>query len=318
MKLEMENLTIGADPELWLYNPKKKQHVSIIGKLGGTKHEPRAIGNGYFVQEDNCSIEYNIPPCKTVDEWVGHHKFMLGWLTNFAHQQDCVLSFAPSVTFSQEELNDRRAWEFGCEPDMNAWTLEKNPKPDLTEQTKFMRSAGGHIHIGMPSLSRIQKINVVRLLDERIGCILACMEPQNQRAELYGQPGAMREKDYGVEWRVPSAHWLTSTELMVAVFQNVYQTMKAFSLNAQVEPKFSHAEILKAFRDRNWDNPVIEEARFSGHWKQVKIDKKLAPRKAKSFKEIVNEEIVLRAQNWDDPFPVRWQGPGVAPEEEQF
>ena len=54
------SFTIGADPEVFL--ERNNIPVSSIGKIGGTKYEPIHIQDGIFLQEDNVTVEYNIPP----------------------------------------------------------------------------------------------------------------------------------------------------------------------------------------------------------------------------------------------------------------
>ena len=51
----------GCDPEFFLKD-KTGKFISAIGLVGGSKEEPKAIGNGCFVQEDNVAVEFNIPP----------------------------------------------------------------------------------------------------------------------------------------------------------------------------------------------------------------------------------------------------------------
>ena len=65
-------ITIGADPELFLINPDNNTLVSAIDKFGGTKDipVPLGIGDGYNVLEDNVMVEFNIPPAFTADRFV--------------------------------------------------------------------------------------------------------------------------------------------------------------------------------------------------------------------------------------------------------
>ena len=56
------SFSIGCDPEFFLL--KNKQPHSAIDLVGGTKEKPKPLpkGKGFSVQEDNVSVEFNIPP----------------------------------------------------------------------------------------------------------------------------------------------------------------------------------------------------------------------------------------------------------------
>ena len=56
---------LGCDPEILLVNATGK-YISSVGLIGGSKDFPRPIdGEGNAVQEDNVSVEFNTPPCKS-------------------------------------------------------------------------------------------------------------------------------------------------------------------------------------------------------------------------------------------------------------
>lgn len=222
----MNMITIGADPELFLFNPETNKPVSAVGRMPGDKENPFQIPElppGFCVQVDNCSVEYNIPPALNASEFVDSNCAILKWLNDFFSKQGLVLRPVPSVKFLASELNDPRAWIFGCDPDFNAWKLETNPRPRA--KNKFLRSAGGHLHFGFGDrkLSNYEKIQCVRLLDLKLGGWLAQNEPKNERKQLYGQPGAMRFKSYGFEWRAPSNFWLSDLSLMRTVYNEAYR-----------------------------------------------------------------------------------------------
>lgn len=206
-------ITIGADPELFLI--RDGQLISGIDKIGGTKAEPRKLFNDlYAVQEDNVSWEYNIPPSTTPEAFTAHNMFMLGYLASEAAKHKCGLAIVPSGEFSDAELDHPMAHVFGCDADFDAWHLTTNPKP--FSENKRLRSAGGHIHVGIEA-DKLRKVELIRALDVILGVVLNWMEPANERAQLYGKPGAMRMKPYGVEWRTPSNFWLTNPILMQGV-----------------------------------------------------------------------------------------------------
>lgn len=254
--------TIGADPEVFL--KRGNEFVSAIGKLGGSKNEPYKLPGkkGYAVLEDNVAAEYNIPAATKVDDFVDSNLYMLDWLSKKAKEYDCELALGvPSAVFSDVQLDHPLAHHFGCDPDFDAWKLRINPKPH--SENPNLRSCGGHIHIGCPEFSLRQKIQLIRLLDLTVGQALAALEPENERAKLYGRPGAMRNKPYGVEWRTPSNYWLTSKELMASVVSTVPNIVAM--IKADAHPiKGDYDNVAKVFESKSPDLGVIKLAMRKG------------------------------------------------------
>ena len=155
---------LGADPELFLFS--KGLPISAIDKLPGTKefpHQVDVLPPKFCVQVDNCSVEYNIPPTTDTHEFVKSNNLMLLYLKQYFKPQKLQVKAVASVLFDPKQLQDPRAWIFGCEPDYNAWTLTMNPPPKC--DTLELRSAGGHIHVGCMKYSNFDKIALVRCLD---------------------------------------------------------------------------------------------------------------------------------------------------------
>jgi hypothetical protein len=219
---------IGSDPELFLEDAQGKI-ISAIGKIGGTKKKPRPVkelGRGFAVQEDNVLVEYNTPPVGGPESWVESHKIMRDYLTNLVGQLGLKLSKKASHSMDEDQMNHPRAWIFGCDPDFDVWKLEMNPKPAAKD--KFLRSAGGHIHIGYSKASPATSIPLVRALDYYVGAWLAMLDPDTKRRELYGKAGACRFKTYGVEYRTPSNFWLSDPALTNEVFERTKMATRHF------------------------------------------------------------------------------------------
>lgn len=198
---------IGCDPELFLKN-KEGKLVSAIGKFGGTKLSPRPIleqiKKGFAIQEDNVLLEYNIPAAKNFNEFTDYLSLAQGAIQHLIQPMNLEVADCASASMPPDEMMDDRAFEFGCDPDWDAWNLKINPKP--THPDVLFRSAGGHIHIGH-KMTRTTAINIVRCLDRFVGIWLAYKDPDKHRQELYGKPGCMRFKPYGLEYRTPSNWW---------------------------------------------------------------------------------------------------------------
>ncbi len=198
---------LGCDPELFLKHQKTGEYISSVGLIGGSKSYPMDIGEGCAVQEDNVAVEFNTPPCSTVDDFIKSIKYNLTYLEGVAKEMELDLCIIPSASFSNEQLNSYGAQEFGCEPDYNAWLDGKmNPRPKADD--KNLRSAGGHIHVE----SKLDPLTLVKAMDLYVGCMMLEFDHDTRRRELYGTAGAFRYKPYGVEYRTASNAWITSDE----------------------------------------------------------------------------------------------------------
>lgn len=217
--MTLGKFTVGADPELFL-TTRDGAAVSAIGLIGGSKRNPRPIGEGCSLQEDNVAVEFNIAPASTVDEFVKSCEYALSKIMDEMAEKDLFPNLSAAVVFPEAELMHPRARTFGCDPDMNVWTGTKNPSPKATNPN--LRSAGGHIHIG----SDLSKTQLVKWCDAIIGLASVCEDSDTARRELYGKAGAYRPKSYGVEYRTPSNYWLKRQSWMKAVFHRVGEVVR--------------------------------------------------------------------------------------------
>lgn len=228
----MKSILVGADPEAFLFSQKDNKFVSSIGLIGGSKREPRPIGNGCAVQEDNVAVEFNIPPADSEQAFVDSLNFNLKYLEEHVKGMGLTLAIVPSAEFTEDQLDSPAAKEFGCEPDYCVWTKSVNPRPRATNTA--LRSAGGHIHVGFDK-AEINFETVVKAMDVFVGCEMTVFDKDTKRRSLYGKPGAFRFKPYGVEYRTPSNAWLATDELKRWVYN---QTMKAIAFAAR-NPEFN-------------------------------------------------------------------------------
>jgi hypothetical protein len=207
-------MQLGCDPEVFLAD-KEGSFVSAIEKIGGSKEFPRQLddlGLGYAVQEDNVALEFNIPPAKTKDEFVDSVSKARKYLENMVSAQyGLAFSKKSAGSFSWDELRNPRSMMFGCDPDYCAWTMKRNPKPNVEDKT--LRSAGGHIHIGHQFNQTAARLTAIKYCDLYIGIPSVLMDTGELRKQLYGKAGAFRQKMYGVEYRTPSNFWIFTDEL---------------------------------------------------------------------------------------------------------
>lgn len=215
---------IGADPELFLIN-KNGKLISSVGLIGGNKHSPISIGNGCALQEDNVSVEFNIPACKSKLEFKNSILFSISKIEDKIKQYN--LSLAKEVAssdFDKDQLNTREAKIFGCEPDYNAWTETINPRPKSNSAS--LRSCGGHIHVGVDHLDKLQ---LVKAMDLFLGVPSVIMDKDTKRRQLYGKAGAFRPKEYGVEYRTLSNFWIWKEQFIDWVYEQTETAIKFVS-----------------------------------------------------------------------------------------
>lgn len=219
--MNANQITIGADPELFLYDTGRGCTVSAIGKVGGTKASPLPVYGG-ALQEDGVLAEINIEPSKNVQEFIFNIESVMQAL------QDKVgngvqLRAISYDTLPEEELDDPAAWEIGCDPDLNAWTGYPNVPPFCYDDGT--RVAGGHVHVGYENPSEEVSTQIVKMLDYCLGLPSLIEEPDTSRRKLYGQAGSCRFKPYGVEYRALGNYWLNSPEQMETVFNRTQEAV---------------------------------------------------------------------------------------------
>ncbi len=209
------NVLIGSDPELFVGANGKV--LTAIGKVGGTKDEPRPVPLG-ALQEDNVLLEFNTDPAASLEAFITNVKAVLeeGRSVLAQHGLDVIRGLSSHI-YDEETLaqGGEQAWVFGCEPDYNGWTRKANVMPQ--DVHPFLRTAGGHIHVGFGHLESVTKSksrDVIKMCDILLGLPSVLLDPDERRKQLYGKAGAMRFKKYGAEYRTLSNFWLFSDDLI--------------------------------------------------------------------------------------------------------
>ena len=245
-----QNVLRGADPELFLVN-EKGHFVSAIDKIGGSKQFPKPIDDyGHAVQEDNVAVEFNIPPAKSLEEFKASVTKVLSYLSQEVAKMKLQLAIYPSAIFPDEELEDERAFIFGCDPDYNVYTHDVNPKPRAVNPN--LRSCGGHLHISWDQPNMEQREQMIIAHDLFVGVPSLFFDMDDRRRELYGKAGAFRPKPYGVEYRTLSNFWISRPDLVDWVF---HQSERAVNfLNEGHKIDYNHYPlIISAINDLNYD-----------------------------------------------------------------
>lgn len=243
-------IQIGADPEVFMLGESGGGGRALVPgwqfiQDGARKgHPAKAPGSeGLSWHPDNVTTEYNFEP---LPMGIGGPSKVQNPLRVFSDQlrdhwshlaQYYVGEMAPSQRMyrklSQGELEkwaDEGVAVFGCDPEFNAWDNKMDQVE--VEEGELMRYAGGHIHIGLRPEGATGAVNpelartVVKFLDCLAGLGLVqesetSVEEEAARRVFYGKAGAMRLKEYGVEWRVPSNSWLFTRRLGTSLYQNI-------------------------------------------------------------------------------------------------
>lgn len=222
-KSVFEQITIGADPELFLFDRTTHTPRSAIGLVGGTKEVPMPVDKG-AVQEDNVMAEFNITPANNFADFSNNIATVRQCLDSIVSAHNCYSAVVPEVTFPKDQLDNQKARESGCDPDFNLYMRNakdwNSPKYKLNMESVNMRMAGGHIHIGIENFcdfSPTIRTNLIVWCDALIGTILGIFD-NSSRQSYYGSFGTYRPKPYGIEYRTPSNIWLGSPVLMEYVF----------------------------------------------------------------------------------------------------
>lgn len=213
--MSKNTVTIGADPEVFLENKSTGLFVPVCGLIGGTKEEPRELGlstRGYYVQEDNVMLEYNIPPCSTPDQFM--ERIAIGL-------QACKALLPKNLRFSRQSTgyfpdecveSFPQAMVFGCSVDFDAYTgglpHEAFPAEAFSTGSGHMRFAGGHVHIGYDNPGNVPPFVVASFCDALIGLWSVGKETDLRRRMFYGSPGRFRQTSYGIEYRTMSNFWV--------------------------------------------------------------------------------------------------------------
>lgn len=226
------DFTIGADPELFIVNSKTGKVVSSIGLIPGVKGDPyidECMPRGFGLETDNILAEFNIPVCKTKEEFVNSIEWMKNYIRSFiqAKDPDLDIKCSASEIVDDDQLQSDEAKLFGCSVDYNVYTESANPKPK--GETTNLRSAGMHIHCGYDGYNTNTSLELIRLFDLFIGVPSVLFDEDKRRRDLYGKAGAFRLTPYGFEYRVLSSYMMSSVELLEKVWAQIIHALYAFN-----------------------------------------------------------------------------------------
>lgn len=230
--MQLRNVTIGADPELFIINSETGKVVSSIGLIPGVKGDPYVsedMPKGFGLETDNILAEFNIPPVKDCANFIANVLYMQDYIRKFVKNIDPKLDIKCSASeiVDKDQLQTPESQEFGCSPDYNAYTELENPKPNVPKNG--VRSAGAHIHWGYDNCNVDDSIKLVKLCDLFIGVPSVLLDPDTRRRKIYGKAGSFRLTSYGCEYRSLSSYMFSTPELLTFVWKGIERVIEEFN-----------------------------------------------------------------------------------------
>ncbi len=240
MKINGLNITVGADPEVFVAAGNGRG-LPAYPYSTGTKKKPEVLEEGLRgdicrLQVDGMALEFNTLP---FDGWLGFDRGIVKNLQaiesritkgDFGHANN-IISKRQTMKFSKKQYENtpEEHKELGCDPDFCAYTLEANDKPEPEYAT---RTAGGHIHIGWTEEADIHDqghieacVAIVKAMDYFFSLPMLFSADDASRRKLYGKAGCFRVKPYGVEYRTPSNFWIFKENFRKFAFTSVHRSV---------------------------------------------------------------------------------------------
>lgn len=238
--------TIGADPELFLFNTKTGKVVSAIDKIPGYKFCPYTEGlpEGFGLQTDNILAEFNIPPVSYEEAFIHNIEFMKDFIRNKAKEIDAnydILCQA-SAQVPPKELRHPQALEAGCDPDYCIYQEGPNP-PGKLNKTK-LRSAGCHLHVGYTNNNIETSLKMLRYVDAVVGLPSILFDTDVERRKLYGKAGCFRLTDYGFEYRTLSSYWIADADKLSFIWNQLMYALYLYENDASLPSKQIVQEVI--------------------------------------------------------------------------
>lgn len=236
--MKVKNVTIGADPELFIKDKVSGKFVSAIGIIPGEKKKAvqmEGLPAGYKSQIDNVLGEYNIPPVTNKKDFIESFLKANEWFSNFLGDRNMTIENRASAIYDEDQLTDPKAKEIGCDPSFNCWTEQLTETPEKFEGR--LRTAGTHIHIGYEGKNIDTNFDLMQACDVFLGLPSILIDTDAERRKYYGQPGDFRHTDYGCEYRVLSGLFTKNEEYTGWVWDQVMRAIDFVNNNEPFNPE---------------------------------------------------------------------------------
>lgn len=240
----LDNITIGTDVEFALYDNSLNNFIPADEDLidMGVKKNPiflikTSTGNEAFIERDVVNAEFTFKNTYKLNEaikmWTDIEESRKAVEDKIKENTGRNISL-PYISFVEHNKNilkskpEKKYFERGCDPDMNAWLFIPNIIDDcVRKSTKY--GCGFHIHIGFDNLENIGEFelaNLIKLLDFYVGQHSNKYDKDTKRRieSGYGKSGSFRIKPYGVEYRVLGTGFI-SKESIEFLFNNIQKAL---------------------------------------------------------------------------------------------
>lgn len=232
-------LSIGCDPELFLFDNLLQRIVPAVGKIGGTKQKPLKLTKG-TVQLDGTVVEIGTDPAYSGEEFVENLQSVISEvqtkLDNRFHGR-YSLRCGALAGYSEEDISPRHVGlEVGCDPQYSFASETELVK--VAGQDRLSIDAipvGGHIHVGfgcnLPITDKRLIVSVSRFVDKLYPSLPVVQTPQSEaRRELMNADNALvRIKPYGFEIRNMDSYWLSDKEVAKDMFRRLQSVVSILS-----------------------------------------------------------------------------------------
>lgn len=223
--IDISTVKMGSDAEVFL-RLKTGEPFPACGIIGGTKKQPLKLHrSGIAVQEDNVLLEFNTAVGVNENDWC--QKLQHAQTLAYAKVPPTMdVAIEPVMRFNPAFLQNPQAQTFGCEPDIDAWAQQTNPRPSADDDPT-LRSAAAHVHLSWSEPDIEQRFRVIQMADVFVSLPSLAESPDKERRKLYGKAGACRLKDYGVEHRVLDNYWLKDSIMIRKIWRRYMEAIKA-------------------------------------------------------------------------------------------
>lgn len=238
------NVTIGCDPELFIFDNVKQRIVPAIGKIGGSKASPMILRAGGMVQLDGTVLEFGTAPAASSGDFIRQLQANITEirtkLDNRFHGR-YELRCGALAGYDAEDIEENHiGLDVGCSPQYKF--TSHNSLQAVGGVSKLSREAipvGGHIHVGfgcnLPVTDERLIVSAARfteLFHQYMPQFIAnarCMERQS----ILGieHEAVVRIKPYGLEYRNMPSYWLADRAMCSLLYQLTYYVAQTLSGN---------------------------------------------------------------------------------------
>lgn len=244
------NVTIGCDPELFIFDNVKQRIVPAIGKIGGSKTAPMSLRAGGMVQLDGTVLEFGTAPATSSGDFIRQLQSNITEirtkLDNRFHGR-YELRCGALAGYDPEDIEENHiGLDVGCSPQYKF--VSHNSLQAVGGVSKLSREAipvGGHIHVGfgcnLPVTDERLVVSAARFTELFHQYMPRwCMPSSFQREEILGidDEAVVRIKPYGLEYRNMPSYWLANRSLCGLLHELTYyvaESLKGRNVTAVVD-----------------------------------------------------------------------------------